>query len=99
MNHTPAQRLKARELFKNMVSHKAKADHLALELLSHPDATAIHLASAHRVSIVAREALEHSTTTLRVAFPSRSLMRDEQWHNHEYDRYNRPSLLKAKETT
>jgi hypothetical protein len=48
---------------------------------------------------VAREALEHSTTTLRVAFPSRSLMRDEQWHNHEYDRYNRPSLLKAKETT
>lgn len=93
MNTTPDHYLRARQLFKETMAHKAKADTLAWQLLSHPDATPEQLVSLHRGAVNVRQMLEKVITACRHKWPDRGF-KHHPWNSPEFDKYNRPSILK-----
>lgn len=96
---TPKEKLtKCKEMWKNTMQHRAKAERLTLELMRHPDADAEHFVQAHR-SMQAAESLMHQAVTgLRRVFtkhPSEYFLQH-PWHKDEYNRYDE-ALNKSKE--
>jgi hypothetical protein len=95
---TKAKLLKCKEMWKNTMQHRAKAERLTLELMRHPEATAEHFVQAHKSMQAAESLMRQAVTGLRRAFtkhPSEFFLQH-PWHTSEYDRYDE-SLTKPKE--
>jgi hypothetical protein len=89
---------KCKEMWKNTMQHRAKADRLSLEMMRHPEANAEHFMQVHKSMQAAESLTRQAVTGLRRVFPihPNQFFLQHPWNNPEYDRYDE-SLTKPKE--
>jgi hypothetical protein len=88
---TEAQLRQAKENFKAVRLSQVKADVLALEMLRHPDATAEHLESAHRLILHIDKMMTDMVTSLREVLPDRGgFLSTYEWNAPAYNRFYKP---------
>jgi hypothetical protein len=89
---------KCKEMWKNTMQHKAKADRLSLEMMRHPEAEAEHFMQVHKSMQAAESLTRQAVTGLRRVFPihNSDYFLQHPWNNSEYDRYDE-ALNKPKE--
>lgn len=90
MRITAGQVTQAKENFKAVLRSQVKADVLALEMLRHPDATAEHLESAHRLILHIDKMMTDMVTSLREVLPDRSWSASYEWNQPMYNRFFKP---------
>lgn len=88
---TPKEKLaKCREMWKNTMQHRAKADRLSLQMMRHPEANAEHFMQVHKAMQAAESLTRQAVTGLRRVFPSHhsAYFLQYPWNSSEYDRYD-----------
>lgn len=97
---TPKEKLaKCKEMWKNTMQHRAKAEHLTLQMMRHPEANAEHFMQVHKSMQAAESLMRQAVTGLRRVFPSHhsAYFLQHPWHKDEYNRYDE-ALTKPKES-
>ena len=89
---------KCKEMWRNTMQHRAKADRLSLEMMRHPEANAEHFMQVHKSMQAAESLTRQAVTGLRRVFPTHhsAFFLQHPWNDSEYDRYDE-SLTNPKE--
>jgi len=95
---TPTEKLvRCKQIWRETMAHKAKAERLVLELMRHPEAVAEHFVQAHKSLQASEGLLRQAVTGLRKAYPMHKsqFFLQHAWWGEEFNRYDEALKTKA----